>query len=704
MSTRDFTGELQRLDLLVHREILRLRAGYQLSLDELRGVYISDEHVDALIAEHRAPGTPDITELTRIAEELRVRNADTSPMAAIARRLELTPFERDAILVALAPELHLKYESLYGYLNNAAARRHATVDLVMRLCAREPSDRAQLAASGRLMRDGLLEAIDAPSEHRPELARELTAAPAVITALLGLPAFDMRLAQLVEPAATRAAAHVRLPDAVDAALETLATPLASVEQRPIVLLVGDAAQAPEAAARALVRRWDHDLLRVSGSAFPAERWAATSLALMARLRGDAVLLELDEWANDTRRLLGPLAQVLIHACVPIVMVAAPSTDTRAVLREHPTVTLRLDEPDVAARRHLWTDAVARHATGAVTDPAASGRAISEVAEHFRLGAAQIDGAARTLAFTPSVDTDDLRSRLFRAARDQSSVDLGHLAQLVPPRHAWPDLVLPAAVMRRLRDVSSAVASRAKVFGDWGFGRRGGSGLMVLFAGSSGTGKTMSASVIARDIGLELYRIDLASVVSKYIGETEKNLHRIFESARRANVMLFFDEADALLGRRSEVKDAHDRYANIEVASLLQKMEEHDGVVILASNLAKNMDQAFARRMHYVVEFPRPDAPLRERLWQTILPREVPRASDIDFGFLARQFELAGGDIKTITLDATFGAAAEDRPLAMADLIAAVSRQMLKQGRPPSASDFKQYHRPQGANGEAKESP
>ena len=693
----DFTGELQRLDLLIHREILRLRAGYQLSLDELRGVYISDEQVDALIAESRPAGTPDITELTRLADELRDRNAESSPLAAVARELELDAFERDAILVAIAPELHLKYEALYGYLNNAAARRHATVDLILRLCAREPGDRTRLTASSRLVREGMLEAVDAPSEHRPELARELTAAPALITALLGVRPIDARLAPFVEPVGERRAAHVVLPETIDAALEALATPLASVAHRPIVVLVGDTTQAPEAAALSLVRRWNRGLVRVFGAAWPLERWAAPSLALMARLRGDAVLFDLDEWTAETRRLLVPLFNALSRAGVPIIIAAAPTTEWRATLREHPAVALRLDEPDATARRQLWSHALAAHSS-AHLDVAASMRAIAEVAEHFRLGPTQIDDAARALAIAPADDAD-LRTRLFRAARDQSSTDLGHLAQLVPMRHAWHDLVLPAAVMRRLRDVSGAVAARAKVFGDWGFGRRGGTGLMALFAGSSGTGKTISASVIAREIGLELYRIELASVVSKYIGETEKNLHKIFEAARRANVMLFFDEADALLGRRSEVKDAHDRYANIEVAYLLQKMEEHDGVVILASNLAKNMDQAFARRMHYVVEFPRPDAPLREQLWQTIVPKEVPLADDIDFAFLARQFDLAGGDIKTVALDAAFNAAGEDRPIAMADLIAAVARQMVKQGRPPSASDFKHHHRRhQGTNG------
>jgi hypothetical protein len=687
--TSGFTGDLERLDLLLHREILRLRAGYQLSLDELRGVYISDEQVDALIAQARPAGVPDVAELTRAADEMHTRVAASSPLAAVAQRLQLTPFERDAIFVTLAPELNLKYEALYGYLNNAAARRHATVDLILRLCGRTPNARAQLAGSARLLRDGLLEVLDAPGEHRPELARELVVTPALASALLGLPAFDSRLASCVAPAAERRAAHVPLTPAVDVALAELGQGL-TVEHRPVVILVGDAAHAPEAAAFALARCWGIGMLRVLGGWTPDLR-AAASLALMAQLRGDCVYLDLEDWTAEARRGLAPIILELARARVPLIVTASAATDWRTIVRDEPAMTVRLDDPDVHERRELWRRALA--ASGIEI----AANAVSDVAEHFRLGPAQIEHAGRTLAFSPGGDGVDDRGRLFRAARGQSSGDLGNLAQLVPPRHGWNDLVLPAAVTQRLQDVKAAVSARAKVFGDWGFGRRGGSGLMALFAGSSGTGKTMSAAVIAREIGLDLYRIELASVVSKYIGETEKNLHRIFEAARRANVILFFDEADAMLGRRSEVKDAHDRYANIEVAYLLQKMEEHDGVIILASNLAKNMDQAFSRRMHYVVEFPRPDAPLRERLWQTILPREVPVDPDVDFGFLARQFDLAGGDIKTVALDAAFVAAGQDRALSMGDLIAAVSRQMIKQGRPPSASDFK-HHLRAGSNG------
>ena len=219
----------------------------------------------------------------------------------------------------------------------------------------------------------------------------------------------------------------------------------------------------------------------------------------------------------------------------------------------------------------------------------------------------------------------------------------------------------------------------------------GKGLKLLFTGPSGTGKTMTAGVMAHDLGLELYRIDLSCIVSKYIGETEKNLDRIFRAAHCSNAILFFDEADALFGKRSEVKDAHDRYANIEVAYLLQKIDEHDGAVILATNLSKNIDEAFARRMHYVVRFPFPDTADRERLWRGIFPAQAPLDQNIDFEFVALQFSFVGGDIKNIALDTAFGAASDGGVITMARLLRAVAQHLIKQGRSPTVADFRQYY-------------
>ena len=254
-------------------------------------------------------------------------------------------------------------------------------------------------------------------------------------------------------------------------------------------------------------------------------------------------------------------------------------------------------------------------------------------------------------------------------------------------------MLPRRSLAQLREIHASVRHRARVHGEWGFASRLalGKGLAALFAGPSGTGKTMAASILAKELGLDLYKIDLASVVSKYIGETEKNLSRIFSEAERSNAVLFFDEADALFGKRSEVRDSHDRYANVEVAYLLQRMEEYSGIAVLATNLKGNLDDAFARRMQHVVEFPPPDRDCRERIWRRIFPEAAPLAPDVDLGFLARQFEIAGGHIKNIALAAAFSAADQDRAVSMEHLILATARELQKMGRLPTKSDFREHY-------------
>ena len=273
-----------------------------------------------------------------------------------------------------------------------------------------------------------------------------------------------------------------------------------------------------------------------------------------------------------------------------------------------------------------------------------------------------------------------------------------------PVAGWDDIVLPPRALRQLREVCLSVKHRPTVYGRWGFERRlaQGKGLIALFAGPSGCGKTMSAQIIAAELKLDLFQIELSGVVSKYIGETEKNLNVIFEAARFSNAILFFDEADALFGKRSETKDAHDRYANIEVAYLLQKIEAYEGIVILATNLGKNIDDAFRRRLHHTIEFPFPDAEYRERIWRSAFPAATPLAGDIDFNFLARQFEFAGGNIRNIALAAAFLAAEAQsftdssarsvgKTVTMEHLIVATSRELQKMGKLPAKTDFCEYY-------------
>ena len=232
-----------------------------------------------------------------------------------------------------------------------------------------------------------------------------------------------------------------------------------------------------------------------------------------------------------------------------------------------------------------------------------------------------------------------------------------------------------------------------VYSDWGFDRKlsTGKGLNVLFSGPSGTGKTMAAEIIARETQLDIFKIDLSNVVSKYIGETEKNLSKIFKEAETSNAILFFDEADALFGKRSEVKDAHDRYANIEIGYLLQKMEEFDGVVILATNLSKNIDDAFLRRIQIAVEFPFPDESHRKLIWTRMFPDESPLSKDIDYKFLSEKIKLAGGNIKNMAVAAAFYAAENSGEINMHHIMHAARREYQKIGKPFLKSDFDPYY-------------
>jgi len=253
-------------------------------------------------------------------------------------------------------------------------------------------------------------------------------------------------------------------------------------------------------------------------------------------------------------------------------------------------------------------------------------------------------------------------------------------------------VLPRLQLSTLRMIGTMIRQRSTVYDDWGFERKlsMGKGVIALFAGPSGTGKTMAAEIIAHELGLDVYKIDLSGVVSKYIGETEKNLEKIFSEAQDSDAILFFDEADALFGKRSEVKDAHDRYANIETAYLLQRTEEYSGLVILASNIKKNMDEAFVRRLHFLVDFPFPEEAERLEIWKRTFPREAPQAADIDFDFLARKFKITGGNIRNIILASAFLAAEERTPIGMRHLIRASSVEFQKMGKLVVEGDFERY--------------
>ncbi|MDN0200544.1 ATP-binding protein [Streptomyces sp. S.PNR 29] len=643
--------------------------------DPYRGQYLSPEAVARILDEPGGLGLP-------AGEPWRPPAG--SVLDGLAGRFGLSPLDLDLLLVAVAPDLDARFERLYGYLNDDLTRRRPTAGLALELCGLTGAApaRFRLAPGAPLIEGGLVEVTE---PERPPLSRVLAVPDRVTGHLLGSARPDARLAGLlgeVREDPTAEAAEVRRTAAAAGTgvglvhlrsrggdAEGLATAaLRAAGLRPLVL-----------DAVALARRRDDvpELARVA--------------ALEARLTGAGIVLgpleALPAEPAERARTLGTLCGALRG--IPLVTHGTVGWDPAWAADTPVVLTVPAPSPERQAAR--WRHALDRAAgDGSVTgDPEELARA---VAAH-RLDAGQLrraaDVAVRTAALAGRpVRPDDLRS----AVRAQNGAGLDRLARRVEPGVGWDDLVLPPVTHRRLRELALRARHRERVLGQWGMRPGGGRGrgVVALFAGESGTGKTMSAEVVAADLGMDLYVVDLSTVVDKYVGETEKNLERIFTEASAVNAVLLFDEADAIFGKRSEVKDAHDRHANIESAYLLQRMESFDGIAVLTTNLRANLDEAFTRRLDVVADFPLPDSGQRLALWERCLGDRLPRADDLDLRFCADRFELAGGSIRACALTAAYLAAESGEPLTMRELVAAVAQEYRKLGRLVLEGEFGPY--------------
>ncbi len=346
-------------------------------------------------------------------------------------------------------------------------------------------------------------------------------------------------------------------------------------------------------------------------------------------------------------------------------------------------------PNYKKRKELWNHFIGnQYQLSSEVD-------INIIANKYQLNAGQIKNALKDaynlslLKEGKNINIEDLTT----ACKAQSHHKLNELAQKIIHFQSWDELILPENEIKQLHEIINYFNHKHIVYEQWGYGKKSplGKGLNILFFGQSGTGKTMAAGVIAKELQLDLYKIDLSTIVSKYIGETEKNLNKIFTEAQTSNAILFFDEADALFGARSDVKDAHDRYANIEVGYLLQKMEEYTGIAILATNMKDNMDDAFIRRMHSIVEFYYPDEKHRYKIWKKAFTSKTPMKNDVDLAFMAKQFHLSGGNIRNIALFAGFYAASNGGQVTMEHLIYSTKREFEKMGRSATRQEFGEYY-------------
>jgi len=573
----------------------------------------------------------------------------------LAARFGLTPADTEILLIALAPDLDRAFEACYGYLNDDVTRRRATVGLALDLAGRssfDPVARGRFGAAAPLIAGGLATLED---PERPLLSRALRVPDRVIAYLLGDDDPDGELAGVItvaEPASGADGGLPGLPTGLVASL--VAGPLLARlrERRPgaaDALAVG----ALHAAGRTAV------VVEVTSATASRITGLAPVIVREARLRDAGLVVNLLE-SVDPEPLCDP--------AVPVLLTGAASFGVASTCRP-----LIIDVEPPADPAALWRAELGAQAVTAD---------ISAATGSYRLTSRAVRSAARTARALAAVDgTPVTAEHIHRGARLENVWTMGSGVRRIEPAVGWPDLVLPDEAATTLRELADRVRHRDRVLGTWrlrsGGGR--GRGVTALFAGESGTGKTLAAEVLACELGLDLYVAELPALVDKYVGETEKNLERIFAQADRVNAVLLFDEADAVFGQRSDTKDARDRYANMESSYLLQRLESFDGVAVLTTNLRGNIDEAFDRRFDLVVDFPKPDPALRRALWAGCLSGAVPVAADIDLD-QAAEFELAGGSIRAAATTAAYLAAAAGRAVTQADLLVGARREYRKQGR------------------------
>jgi ATPase family associated with various cellular activities (AAA) len=638
-------GDVTRL---IHAAVEQVAATDPHPTDPFRGLYVSD---DLALALARAPCEMDV---------------DAALDDAVGK-LYLDELDAALLALCLAPELDPRYGRLLAYLHDDLTRKLVSPRLVARLLSAagyEPRDvLARFACDQPLRQTGAIRLLEG-DETVPLAERLVRVREQLVCHVLGaqLDRASWPEVRRVEPPTSNLGREQTVTELRRLLAETDGVPLMVYGPDGVELLAA-ALEAPLIALEAAHMRSD----------------AASAAAMLeARLSGGRVCLTvIEEPAPEERR--DAAAAVAAHAAG--LLVWSPYRDGLSWLDALGGAMIEVPAPTASERRALWR----RHVTA---DDA------HVLAAKFRHSAGQITRAARLARLSAAAagrsepDLDDLHL----GARRASSRQLEQLAVCLTGSEGWAELVLPERSLVLLKSISAYLRHRELVLDDWGFGATvaGEHGVKVLFFGESGTGKTMAARVLASELGLELYRIDLATVVSKYIGETEKNLDRVFAAAQDSNAVLFFDEADAVFGKRSEVKDAHDRYANIEVAYMLQKMESYDGAVILATNLRSNIDDAFLRRLDLAVEFPFPDLDQRRAIWRKLLPDRAPVSGDVDLELLADKFRLSGGSIRNCSLAAAFIAADDGGTIAMRHLLQAVSAEYLKLGRLTMESDFERF--------------
>lgn len=595
----------------------------------------------------------------------------------------LSQFERAIVLLVAGMELHSGLAALLPAIASEPSLDRPTFSLASQYLPQ--MHWSAFTPESPLRRWLLIElGVASTVSHSPLRINERT-----LHFLMGNAQLDAQLVGMVTRLPTDQ--PLDLPPSQQHLVTEIATLLQRAATPSLVQICGYDSATKQAIASAVCAKLGIGLLSLTGNILPTDFNQLNLLQTLwereAMLEHSLLLLDCDDVADvqegstTAPSPLNAIAYVLERCHESMLMF---SRDRRSV-RKRSVFSFEVTPLNAFEQRQLWRHQLAEESAQGAIDPV-----IEKLVSHFNLSPLSIQTICAQSRSSSSSSADSLLKRLWSACLSHSRPHIEELAQPIRTQSSWHDLVLPDKEEQTLRTVIAQVRQRAKVYEEWGFAKTGerGLGISALFCGASGTGKTLAAEVLSNELQLDLYRVDLSSVVSKYIGETEKNLRRIFDAAEIGGAILLFDEADALFGKRSEVKDSHDRYANMEVAYLLQRMESYRGLAILTTNLKNSLDQAFLRRLRFVVQFPFPDAAQRAEIWQRVFPQSTPTAG-LSFQKLAK-LTIPGGNIRNIALNAAFLAAEANLPVQMSHILQAAQSEYIKLERPLTEAETKAW--------------
>lgn len=706
------SDELRKLDLIIKRRVIVLRLDLQAMQEACgdRQMYISHQEVDWMLNQSDTFEACH-GELQNIDRQIELLQCEINERVAksmekgifpmlpqLAHLFALSPFEVQTIIICLAPELRRKYDKLYAYLQDDITRKKPSIDLVLNLLCKTEEDlwtyRTYFSDNAPLFRPEILHKSDdsqSPSGSS-DLASFLKLDQRILNYLLGDNRISGQLSSMVKYLLPQ---RLREFACIDSEIKTRLLNLTEHYfssqningKKMIIYFHGPYGVGKEELTLAICGNLGCPLLCLDAElilnhALETESLLRLTLRECLLLQSALYIKNADLLLKEEAKakvFLKKLERVIEEYGWLVLLSGEKPWNPQGIFKEAVFHDVKLPVADVPVRELMWKESLQNLPVDNDSEFA------EQLGSQFRLTPGQIRDAARFAAARHSMSNGKKELTLpdlYAACRSQSNHKLEELAKKIEPRKCWNEIILPHDKIEQLKEICSQVRHRYCVFGEWGFEKKlsYGKGLSVLFSGPPGTGKTMAAEVIAHDLQLDLYKIDLSSVVSKYVGETEKNLEKIFREAETSNAILLFDEADALFGKRTEVSDAHDRYANIETSYLLQKMEEYEGVVILASNLRENMDDAFTRRIRFILEFPFPDSSSRQLIWKTHFPKEAPLSDGIDYEFLSKQFQIAGGNIKNVVLNSAFLAAENGGIINMDHIMCGLKREYEKIGK------------------------